>query len=55
MSSEQQRINTMDRQLAAKEAELKLQYAQMENAFNRMERMSQSLDQFSRQNSNNNR
>ena len=57
IGSEQRRIDTMDRQLAAKETELKIQYAQMENAFNRMEQMGQSLDNFSRQNnySNNNR
>jgi flagellar hook-associated protein 2 len=54
ISSEQRRVDTMDRQLAAKETELRLQYAQMENAYNRMEQMSQSLDNFSRQNNNNN-
>jgi flagellar hook-associated protein 2 len=48
-------MDTMDRQLAAKEASLKVQYGTMEGAYNRMERLSTSLDQFSRQNSNNNR
>jgi flagellar hook-associated protein 2 len=54
ISQEQRRIETMDRQLAAKEASLKNQYGQMEGAYNRMERMSTSLDQFS-QRANNNR
>jgi flagellar hook-associated protein 2 len=53
ISQEQRRIDTLDRQLAAKEAALKLQYGQMENAYNRMEQMTSSLDQFSQQNSNN--
>ncbi|MDR2020332.1 MAG: flagellar filament capping protein FliD [Treponema sp.] len=53
ISQEQRRMDTMDRQLAAKEASLKIQYGTMEGAYNRMERMSTSLDQFSRQNSNN--
>jgi flagellar hook-associated protein 2 len=48
------RIETMDRQLAAKEATLKNQYAQMEGAYSRMERMSTSLDQFSQRANNNN-
>jgi flagellar hook-associated protein 2 len=52
ISQDQRRIDTMERQLAAKEAALKLQYGQMEGAYNRMERMSTSLDQFSQQNSN---
>ncbi|MDR3341843.1 MAG: flagellar filament capping protein FliD [Treponema sp.] len=53
MSQEQRRIDTLDRQLAAKEASLKNQYGQMESAYNRMERMTSSLDQFSQQNNNN--
>ncbi|MDR2184801.1 MAG: flagellar filament capping protein FliD [Treponema sp.] len=53
ISQEQRRIDTMDRQLAAKEASLKIQYGTMEGAYNRMERLSTSLDQFSRQNSSN--
>jgi flagellar hook-associated protein 2 len=48
------RIETLDRQLAAKEASLKNQYAQMESAYNQMERMSTSLDQFSQRSNNNN-
>jgi flagellar hook-associated protein 2 len=54
ISQEQRRMDTMDRQLAAKEGSLRIQYGTMENAYNRMERLSTSLDQFSRQNSNNN-
>ncbi|MDR1099638.1 MAG: flagellar filament capping protein FliD [Treponema sp.] len=53
ISQDKRRIDTMERQLAAKEAALKLQYGQMEGAYNRMERMATSLDQFSQQNSNN--
>ncbi|MDR3302873.1 MAG: flagellar filament capping protein FliD [Treponema sp.] len=53
VSQQQRRIDTLDRQLASKEAALKLQYGQMENAYNRMEQMTSSLDQFSQQNSNN--
>jgi flagellar hook-associated protein 2 len=45
----------MERQLAAKETALKIQYGQMEGAYTRMERMQNSLDQFNRQNSPNNR
>jgi flagellar hook-associated protein 2 len=57
MAQDQRRIDTLDRQLAAKETALKQQYGQMEGAFNRMERMSTSLDQFSQRatNTNNNR
>ena len=53
ISQEQRRIETLDRQLAAKEASLKLQYSQMEDAYNQMEQMTSSLDQFSQQNNNN--
>ena len=53
IDQETQRIQNMDRQLLAREAELRRQYAQMEAAFNRMERMSSSLDNFSTQNNNN--
>ncbi|MDR2302970.1 MAG: flagellar filament capping protein FliD [Treponema sp.] len=55
ISQDQRRIDTMERQLAAKETALKIQYGQMEGAYTRMERMQNSLDQFSRQNSPNNR
>jgi flagellar hook-associated protein 2 len=51
INQEQRRIETLDRQLAAKEADLKMQYSQMESAYNRMEQMSTSLDRFSQQNS----
>jgi flagellar capping protein FliD len=47
------RIETLDRQLAAKEADLKRQYSQMEGAYNRMEQMGNSLDRFQLQNNNN--
>jgi flagellar hook-associated protein 2 len=53
ISQDQRRIVSMERQLAAKEAALKLQYGQMEGAYNRMEQMSSSLDNFVQQNSNN--
>ncbi|MDR1507758.1 MAG: flagellar filament capping protein FliD [Treponema sp.] len=45
INQEQRRIATLDRQLEAKEASLKKQYGQVEGAFTRMERMSDSLDQ----------
>jgi flagellar hook-associated protein 2 len=51
LNQQNRRIETLDRQLAAKEADLKMQYSQMENAYNRMEQMSTSLDRFSQQNS----
>jgi len=41
-----QRIATMDRQLAAREAELRLQYSRMESAFMQMEQMSTRFDNF---------
>jgi flagellar hook-associated protein 2 len=53
ISQDRRRIDTMDRQLAAKETELKMQYSRMESAFSRMEQMTSSLENFSRQNSNN--
>jgi len=53
IQQESRRIETLDRQLAAKEADLKRQYSQMEGAYNRMEQMGTSLDRFSQQNSNN--
>jgi flagellar capping protein FliD len=53
ISQDKRRIDTMERQLAAKEADLKIQYSRMESAYDRMEKMSSSFDSFSRQNSNN--
>jgi flagellar hook-associated protein 2 len=50
IGEEKRRIDTLDRQLASKEADLKIQYGQMESAYNRMEQMQGSLDNFSRQN-----
>jgi flagellar hook-associated protein 2 len=55
ISQDRRRMDIMDRQLAAKESALKLQYGQMEAAYNRMEQMSTSLNQFSEQNSGRNR
>jgi flagellar hook-associated protein 2 len=55
MSQDNRRVETLNRQLAAKEATLKNQYAQMEGAFSRMEQMTTSLDQFSQRANNNNR
>jgi flagellar hook-associated protein 2 len=54
INRDQRQIETLDRQLVNKERTLKTQYGQMEDAYNRMERMSTSLDQFS-QRANNNR
>jgi flagellar hook-associated protein 2 len=51
ISQDERRIETLERQLAAKEATLKNQYSQMEGAYERLDRMSTSLEQFSRQNS----
>ena len=53
ISQDQNRITTLDRQLAAKEQELTLQFSRMESAYARMESMSTSLNNFSQQNSNN--
>jgi flagellar hook-associated protein 2 len=50
-----QRIESIDRQLAAKEQTLRSQYGQMESAYNQMERMSTTLENFGRSNNNNNR
>jgi flagellar hook-associated protein 2 len=54
IGQEERRIQTMDRQLAGKEDSLRRQYGQMEGAYNRMEQMSTSLDNFSRRANNNN-
>jgi flagellar hook-associated protein 2 len=54
IDQEKRKIDTLDRQLTAKEADLKRQYGQMEGAYNRMEQMGASLDRFSQQNSNGN-
>jgi len=53
ISQDQNRITTLDRQLASKEQELKLQFARMESAYAQMESMSNSLNNFSQQNQNN--
>jgi len=49
INQEERRIATLDRQLAAKEESLRRQYGNMESAYNRMERMGTSLDNFSKQ------
>ncbi|MDR0452670.1 MAG: flagellar filament capping protein FliD [Treponema sp.] len=54
VNQDTRRIDTMERQLAAREMTLKNQYAQMEGAYSRMEQMSTSLDSFSQQANNNN-
>jgi flagellar hook-associated protein 2 len=55
ISQDKRRMETMERQLAQKEADLKVQYGRMEGAYNRMEQMSTSLNNFSQQANNNNR
>ena len=50
INQDERRIVNLDRQLAAKEQDLRIQYARMEAAFSRMEQMSNSLDNFSQQN-----
>jgi flagellar hook-associated protein 2 len=50
INQDEKRVATLDRQLAAKEQDLRLQYAKMESAYERMEKMSTSLDNFSQQN-----
>ena len=53
ITQETRRIETLDRQLANREAELRRQFSQMEGAYSRMEQMSSSLDRFQQQNNNN--
>jgi flagellar capping protein FliD len=53
ISQDKRRIDTMERQLAQKEADLKIQYSRMESAYDRMEKMSSSLDGFNQRNNNN--
>jgi flagellar capping protein FliD len=52
ISQDKRRIDTMERQLAQKEIDLKIQYSRMESAYDRMEKMSSSLDSFSQRNNN---
>ncbi|MDR2500068.1 MAG: flagellar filament capping protein FliD [Treponema sp.] len=49
------RIESLERQLLARETSLKNQYAQMEASYDRMEQLSTSIDQFSRRATTNNR
>jgi flagellar hook-associated protein 2 len=53
IGQDRRRIETMERQLAAKELDLKIQYGRMESAYSRMEQMSTSLENFSQRNENN--
>ncbi|WP_304226150.1 flagellar filament capping protein FliD [Gracilinema caldarium] len=48
IGQEEKRIESLDKQLAAKEQSLKQQYGKMEGALNSMEKTSTSLDQFSK-------
>ena len=50
IDQENRRIETLDRQLAAREADLRRQYSMMEGAFQRMEQMNSSFDRFQNQN-----
>jgi flagellar capping protein FliD len=52
ISQDKRRVDTMERQLVQKEADLKIQYSRMESAYDRMEKMSSSLDGFSQRNNN---
>jgi flagellar hook-associated protein 2 len=49
IAANDRRIETLDRQLTIKEQTLKAQYGELEGAYTRMERMSDSLQQFGRQ------
>jgi flagellar hook-associated protein 2 len=51
-ASNDRRIETIDRQLTSKERTLKTQYGELEGAYTRMERLSDSLEQFGKQTSN---
>lgn len=51
VTQERRTIETLDKQLIAKEADLKRKYGMMEGALNRMEGTSSSIDQFSKNNS----
>ena len=48
VAQEKRRIETLDRQLIAKEDDLKRKYGLMEGSLNRMERTSSSIDQFNK-------
>jgi flagellar hook-associated protein 2 len=49
LAGNERRIETLDRQLTAKEQTLRIQYGELEEAYSRMERMSNSLEQFNNQ------
>jgi flagellar hook-associated protein 2 len=50
ITSDKRSLEELDKQLAAKEADLKAKYAAMEGSLNQMEGTSSSIDQFSKQN-----
>jgi flagellar hook-associated protein 2 len=50
IGDDRKRMETIDRQLAAKEQTLRNQYGQMEGAYNQMERMSTTLENFGKSN-----
>jgi flagellar hook-associated protein 2 len=49
IASNTRRMETIDRQLARKESDLRMQYGKMEDAYTRMDQMSRSLENFSAQ------
>jgi flagellar hook-associated protein 2 len=51
IKTEKDLLDTLDRQLAQKEADLKAKYATMEGTLNQMQSTSSSIDQFSKNNS----
>lgn len=51
IDQEKKRIEALDKQIAAKEDDLKRKYGMMEGALGRMERTSSSIDQFSKRSS----
>jgi len=50
MRQDTQRLATIDRQLAAREADLRMQFIRMESAFSQMEQMSTRFDNFTNSN-----
>jgi flagellar hook-associated protein 2 len=49
IAGDTRRMETIDRQLARKESDLRIQYGKMEDAYTRMDQMSRSLENFSAQ------
>jgi flagellar hook-associated protein 2 len=52
ISQDTRRVDTLERQLAAKEADLRIQYGRMEAAYGRMEQMIDSFDNFNQRSGN---